>query len=519
MSTLEQDFPAPRTSLRATLALLAPVAAFRMALHALGIGSYGYFRDELYYLASTSHLALGFVDHPPFSIYVLAVWTGLFGDALPVVRLASIVIGGATMVVVGLTARELGGGLLAQLFAPLALAVSPLVLGSSNFYSMNVLDHFFWAASALVFVRLLRTGDRRLWLLLGTVLGLGLFNKISVLLLILALFVALLISRHRKVLVTPLPWIAAVLSLLLFAPFLIWQLMHGFPTLEFMANATSLKMVRVSPLEFLGQQLLEVNPLALPIYLAGFLAFVPGSWLRIVRVLPIAFLVVTAVLVASGTSKAYYLAAAYPLLAGPGAVVLESAMGRSWRRILLGVYGLVLVAGGCAVAPFAIPILSPENYLAYSRSLGITPRAEERSALGRLPQHFADMFGWTELVDSVRSVYSTLSPEEQASCVIFGQNYGEAGAIDVLGQRVGLPSAISGHNSYWFWGPGDWSGEVVIVIGSTREDLEELFTSVEEASRTRCTDCMPYENGRPIWIARGLKRPVEALWPETRMFI
>jgi hypothetical protein len=129
------------------------------------------------------------------------------------------------------------------------------------------------------------------------------------------------------------------------------------------------------------------------------------------------------------------------------------------------------------------------------------------------------MHGWTELVNSVNAVYAQLAPEDQARCRIFGQNYGEAGAIDVLGRRRGLPPAMSGHNSYWYWGPGDWSGEVLIVIGSTREDLEQLFTSVEQAGRTRCGYCMPYENDRPIWIVRGLHGSVEALWPSTRIFI
>jgi len=519
MKSDHQEFPPVRTTLKPTLLALGAVAAFAMGLHALGITSYGYFRDELYYLASTRHLALGYVDHPPFSIYLLAVWTALFGEALPVLRLAPMLIVGGTLIAVGLTARELGGGLRAQIIAPLLLAVSPVILGSSNFYSMNVLDQFFWAASVLVFVRVLRTQDKRLWLLLGTLLGLGLFNKISIYLLLGAIALALLATPHRRVLRTPWPWVGAGVALLLFSPYLIWQVQHGFPTLEFIANATGRKMVRISPLDFLAQQALEVNPVAIPVYLAGLLPLVGYSGLRTWRALPLAFLTCAVVLMSSGTSKAYYLAAAYPLLAAPGAVVVEAAMQRTWRLALLGLYGLLLVLSGTLLAPFAIPILSPENYLSWAATLGITPKAEERNSLGKLPQHFADMFGWQELVDSVDVVYRTLPAQEQASCVVYGQNYGEAGAIDVLGRRMGLPPAISGHNSYWYWGPGTWSGEVAIVIGGRREDLEEHFQSVEAAATTGCTLCMPYENGRTIWIARGLRGSVASLWAGTKMFI
>jgi hypothetical protein len=306
---------------------------------------------------------------------------------------------------------------------------------------------------------------------------------------------------------------------MIFSPYLIWQIQHGFPTLEFIANATGRKMVPISPLDFLAQQALEVNPLAVPVYLAGLLPLLGYRGLRAWRVLPLAFVICAVVLMASGTSKAYYLAAAYPMLAAPGAVVVEATMQRAWRRSVLVPYGLLLMVTGTLLAPFAIPILSPEHYRSWAATLGITPKAEERSRLGKLPQHFADMFGWQELVDSVEVVYATLSAPEQAACVVYGQNYGEAGAIDVLGRRVGLPPAISGHNSYWYWGPGTWSGEVAIVIGGRREDLEEHFHSVEAAAKTGCTYCMPYENGLTIWIARGLRESVKSLWAGTRHLI
>ena len=322
---------------------------------------------------------------------------------------------------------------------------------------------------------MLRTGDQRLWLLLGLALGLGLLNKTSVLLLGMAIAIGLLGTHHRNLLRTRMPWLAAVVAFVVFSPYLIWQATHGFPTLEFMANATQLKMIRVSPFEFLSNQVLEINPVAIPLYLVGLAAFWPGSSLRIWRPLPIGFLVVIVVLILSGTSKSYYLAAAYPLLAVPAAVLAESALERGWEA---GRDGLLRTSPDRQwVCPCSV--CDSDSFARRIHRLFTLPGDRSGGSrtldAGSSPQHFADMFGWRELVDSVRVVYSSLSPEEQSRCVIFGQNYGEAGAIDVLGRETGLPRALSGHNSYWFWGPGDWSGEVIIVIGSQREDLEELF--------------------------------------------
>jgi hypothetical protein len=151
--------------------------------------------------------------------------------------------------------------------------------------------------------------------------------------------------------------------------------------------------------------------------------------------------------------------------------------------------------------------------------LGQEPGTEEHHALGRLPQFYADMHGWRELAETVASVVRTLPPRDRDRACVFGQNYGEAGAIEYFARDLDLPPAISGHNSFWLWGPGSCTGEVVVVIGDHRERLEELFADVRLGAVSRCTDCMPYENGRSIWVARGLRQPLAALWPEVKGFI
>jgi 4-amino-4-deoxy-L-arabinose transferase-like glycosyltransferase len=504
--------------MRSTLILLGSVALLKIILHAFAIQEYGYFRDELYYLASTRHLDLGYVDHPPLSIYLLAAQTALFGDSLIATRALSILAGGAMVLFTGLIARELGGRLVAQGLASLAMLVAPVLLGSQHFYSMNVFDQLLWTLSTFVVVRTLKSGRPHLWLLLGVLIGLGLFNKISIIWLSLGLSVGLLLTPHRRWLKTRWPWIAAAIAIVFFLPYLIWQVLNGYPTLEFMANAAQIKMVRVSILDFFANQFLAVNPVACILYVAGIAGLLFIDELRQWRVLGITALVVAGILLVSGTAKTYYLAAAYPLLVAPGGCALEKILPGRWRSLHY-VYAALLLSAGVVFAPLAIPLLPAEEYRTYAASLGISPRAEERSQLGELPQHFADMFGWEELAEKVARVYHSLPPEDQKKCIVFGQNYGEAGAIDVLGRRLGLPGAISGHNSYWMWGPGNHTGEVVVIIGGDPEGNARWFEMIEQVDVTECRFCMPYERGVPIFVARKMKRPLRDNWARLKAFI
>ena len=116
-------------------------------------------------------------------------------------------------------------------------------------------------------------------------------------------------------------------------------------------------------------------------------------------------------------------------------------------------------------------------------------------------------------------VYKALPPADRDRACIFAPNYGDAGAIDILGAPLGLPRALAGHNSYFLWGSHGCTGDVMIIIGDNRAGLERAFTRVDLAFTHMCRDCMPYENNRPIWIVRGPRRPLADLWPGTKKFI
>jgi hypothetical protein len=502
------------TSLPDHVAIPLAFGTFKLLLHALAITHWGYFRDELYYIACSKHLAWGYVDQPPFSVAVLALSRALLGDSLWAVRALPAITGAATVVLTGLLVRELGGGRFAQALACLAAVLPPVWLAVDHYFSMNAFDTFFWTLAAWLLLRALASGQPRSWLTLGVVLGLGLLNKTSVLWFVGAAFLGLVLTPQRRVFRTPWPWLATVAAALIFAPYVLWQVQNGWPTLEFMRNATQSKMVRTGVADFWEQQALVMGPGPVVLCLAGLVALLRSSR---DRVLGIIFLAVAALLVASGTSRPNYLAVAYAPLLAAGACAVEraAACGREWLRpVALGATALL----GLPLVPLGVPLLPVSAHLAYSRTLGVRVKAQEHSAQSDLPQVFADMFGWEDMVRRVAAVYHALPPGDRTKCAIFASNYGEAGAIDFFGPRYGLPPAISRHNNYWLWGPHGATGEVLIIVGGRRDDRHEDFRSAVLADTTSCEHCMPFENGAPIWVCRGLDQPLARRWQQIRFY-
>jgi len=490
-------------------------------VHLSCITQYGYFRDELYYLASTSHPAFGYVDHPPLSIWVLTLIKALLGDRLVALRIVPAIIGAVVVVITGLMTRDAGGGGFARALAATAALVSPVYLGTCRYYSMNSFDLLFWTLAGWILIRLASSEDQRVWLLLGVVLGLGLLNKISVLWLGAGLGAGLLLTQQRRALLTRGPWIAGSLAALGLLPYLVWNLANDWPTLEFMANATGRKMVSVGWAQFTGQQITDMNPAVAPIWIAGLVWCLVAKDARRFRILGVVFLTVFIILAGSGTSRGSYLAPAYPMLLATGAVAIERLLAgprRLWARSLA--FALPVLCG-VIILPFTLPVLPPDTFISYQSALGVTPHHEERSAVAELPQHYADMFGWDEMAEKAAKAYAMLTPAEQARCVFFGQNYGEAGALDVLGPRHGLPAGrvLSGHNAYWMWGARGLPTDVVIVLGSNREDNAEFFEQVDQVDTIRCDRCMPYERDLGVFIGRRPKVDLAAAWARLKMFI
>ena len=293
---------------------LIPLAVFAVLL-ASALGDH-YFRDEFYYLACSRRLAWGYVDHPPLSIGVLWLLRHAAGDSLLALRAAAALVAALNVALTGSIARRLGASAFGQALAMAATAVAPLILSLGSFYSMNVFDLLVWTLAARILVDLLERPTVARWIVLGVVLGLGLENKMSVLWLGAGIVAGLLVTSSRRLLLTPGPWIAGAIAAALVAPHAGWQIVHGSPTLEFIRDASREKMQANAPLRFVADQVMNMNPFTLPVWLAGlvFLLFAPAA--ARYRPLGVSFLAVAAILILNKTSRSGYLAPAYTVLFG-----------------------------------------------------------------------------------------------------------------------------------------------------------------------------------------------------------
>jgi hypothetical protein len=480
---------------------------------------YPVFRDELYYLACADHLAWGYVDHPPLSIAILAAWRAVFGDSLVSLRVLPSLAAGAVVMLTSALAGALGGGGFARTLAAVAVLAAPTFFGITGFYSMNAYDFLFWllAAHLLVRIGVAAESERpRRWALLGVVLGLGLLNKVSVLALGAGIGAALVLTPLRAQLRTRGPWTAAAIALVLFAPHVTWQVANGWPTAEFVRNAARFKNVELGPAGFALAQVRDFGPLNALLWLPGiaWLALAAGGRFRALAIVfAVAFL-------AFMNGKAYYLAPALPIPLAAGAVAAGRLIERSSRRAVLRPATIAVMLVFAAIPlPIVVPLLPPERLADYMRALGVEPEPAERSALGVLPQHFADRFGWEELAAITARAWHSLTPAEQARAIIVTSNYGEAGAIDYHRRALGLPRAASQHNSYFLWGPGNADATIVVTVGIDPEDLREVFADVRPVAALTEPLAMPYEREHPVAIGRGLKVPLMDAWVRGKHFI
>lgn len=491
------------------------VAAAKLLVHLYAGRQYGYFTDELYYLACSRHLDWGYVDQPPLIAVISWIVRVALGQSLLAIRLLPAVAGAAEVVLTALIARELGGNRFAQLLAAVSVLAAPGVLAMDHFLSMNAFEPLFWMGCAYLLIRIIKTRNDRLWIWFGLLAGIGLENKYSMAIFGAGVVVGLLFTSERRLLRSPWIWIGGTIAFVIFVPNLWWNIRHHFPFLELQANIRrSGRDVSLGFLGFFAQESLTMLPLTLPVWLAGLWFFFFADAGKRYRALGWAWFF-TAAVILTFNPRVYYLYPAFPLLFAAGGVMWESWLQSPRWNSLRVAYSAVMLLAGAMLAPLAIPILSPQTYIRYTRALHLAPPAIENHSLGPLPQLFADQFGWPEMTAAVAHAYNSLPLDVRATTAIFAQNYGQAGAIDLFGPKFQLPPSISGHQSYFLWGPRDYTGNSMIVLDDKQDRLEQLFTDVKKVATVYHPFSMPYQHF-DVFYCQGLKKPLKELWPEVK---
>ncbi|MCB0825916.1 MAG: glycosyltransferase family 39 protein [Armatimonadetes bacterium] len=483
------------------------IVGILVILHIAVINQYGIFRDELYYLACSDRLAWGYVDHPPLCVFVVKLFTSFFGENLIAIRTPTILASAGTAILYAQVARRLGGGKLAQILACLAVAGAGVYRVIAHLYSMNGLDVLLWAAAVFLWIRIAQDKKPRLYLWLGVILGLALLTKLSALWLVLGLLGATLFTGRRADFKSWEPYACAVVAALIFAPHIAWQVQNDWITLEFLRNATIKKMIPLPAWEFFGVQIVVTNPALSIMWMLGiFYAWKRPEW----RGYALGFSLVLATLLVSERSRENYLSPAYVYVSPIGAIVLANWLEKSKTRTR----GYFAFAGAWIAFTFSLgmPILPPPLYIKWVEMMPLQPPAAERGLKSPM-QGFADMFGWREMAQSAQSVWESLPPDERNNTPILGMNYGEAAALE---QFCRGPRVIGLHNNFWLWGPGEWDGSSLILVGDIPDSIKDDFESFGIVDRLDNPHAVPEEAHAPIAMARGLKIPVMEFWQKHR---
>jgi len=499
------------------MAVIWAIAIAKLLFHIYFNNRYGYFRDEFNYMSCGDHLAWGYVDQPPLIPFLIYICRAALGDSLRSVRFIPALASSLLVVQTAFIARELGGKRFALLLSAVAVAFAPQYLSNGSLLGTNCLEPNLWMGCAYFAILAIKRNEPRYWLLVGAIAGLGMEEKYSIALFAFGIVVGLLLTEQRRVFLNKWIWLGGVAAFLVFLPNLLWNMHYHWPFLELMRNIKAEGRDVVLPAgQYFFQQTLLLNPLTAPIWLTGLIALFFSARLKSYRVLAWSYLVCYGVFFALH-GKNYYLAPIYPMLLAAGAVVIESAIASPRRAWLKPAIIVVLLASGLYLAPVVIPVFSPEKFIAYTRTLPFKlPRMEHSHERAALPQWYADQFGWEEIVAETAQARNQLGAEERPDCGIFAQDYGQAGAIDFLGRRYGLPPALSGDKTYFLWGPRGYSGNCLIVLDDTRENLGALWNTVEYVGNSADN---PYalEKQIPVFICRGAKFGTLAqLWPKLK---
>ncbi len=494
-----------------------PVLAelFFLALTLITAGRYGFFGDELYYIDCSKHLAWGYVDQPPLVAVLTFLSIHVFGETIFSLRLMSGLAGAVTVLLTAQVAGMLGGGKFSKSLAAIAICFAPAFPAMSSFFSMNPVDIMLCSLFVVLFLRTIQSPSGARWIGLGILLGVGLLNKYTFLVLGFSLLVSLVITREWKILKSPWLYVSGAVGLLIFAPHILWEMNNNWPTLEFMRNATGGKNLSLSPLAFLSQLALGLNPITLPLWLSGLAFLLFGGRAKEFRFLGWTAIIFLSIYMTQN-SKFYYVLPIFPLLLAAGAVAVERLPKISTAKWPKWVMVSVLIVSGSILMPLAVPILPVKQFVVYAKTIGVWNAIRMEKGEGEvMPLNFVYRFGWEELVNTVGDAYRALPRDRRDSCAVLASWYGIAGAIDHFGPGVGLPDAICPRNSCWYWGTRNYSGRMVLAVGYGADYLSQFFGSVKLVASFD----QPYAYGAEVYLCENPKGTLDEMWLRLKRFI
>ncbi len=499
-----------------TIQLIIAFALVKLIIHFVANHHYGIHGDELYYIALSKHLQWGYLDNSPLIALIAKVSAWCFGNSTFAWRIVPSLISACTVGLVGLITRDLGGRHFAISVACLGMICSPALLATSYFLQPVAFDIFFWTLLSFMLIRFIQS--QKPWYLHGAALttGIGILNKYTIALYVIALILGLLFTPQRKLLNLDSLLKFFLICLAVSAPNLIWQFYHHFPVFNYLGIVSKHNMYPGAG-EFLFQ-LAFFHGAGMAVWLAGFsyLLF-DTKEIGKYHFLAIAFLLVVVTLIVLH-GKIYYSLGAFPVLFAVGGICWENMLQR-FKYIPQAFICTLIVFTSLIALPVVLPVL-PFNltkvYIQLMRRYTTLtqPFQWDDGKLHSLPQFYADMLGWQELADKTANACKQISEGQWKQAVILTDAYAVAGALTFY-LPANSPRVISADNSLLLWSPSTLSQDYVIYLSRESEATVSTLANSVKLSGT-VTNADASVGGVSIYILNKPKTTLKQNYKSAR---
>lgn len=500
----------PTKDHRVLLVLLALVNVF---IHLAFYNTLGFHRDELLYFSLGQHLSAGYASVPPFTGFIAWCVINTLGYSLFAARLLPALLSGVYLFIGAGIARELKGGKFAQIVTAIGILVTPLNLRAFYLFQPVCWDLFFWGLIFYLVLRWINTQNYRYLLFLGIATGIGLMNKYLILLEVACLMGLFTFSSYRNIFRKPSFYLAFLIALIILLPNILWQIINHLPVLTHMDALHNSQLVHVDRMAFFTDQLF-LGSMAIILILPGIVFALFNQTLRPWRPVMLASLLVV-ILLAILRGKSYYTVGLFPLWIAAGSVYWERTVQRNYSRafLILGMVALTI-----PLVPMGIPVYGPDKLRDYfagvKKATGLDMMLRwETGRIHELPQDYADMLGWDEIASLTSAAYKQVP--EKKPLMIYAQNYGEAGAVMVLGKNSGLPEPVCFSESFYYWFPRNPSSEITSLIYINDEmgdDVSNLFKDIRVVGQV--TNPLARECGIRVWLCTQPRQSFNKFWKE-----
>ncbi len=497
--------------MKSTSIFLFLLAIIKVAFHLYFYGQLEFHRDELLYFSLGQHPAFGYASIPPLTGWIALAMQSIFGFSLWSAKIFPAILSGFFLLLCAKMTKELGGQSFAQILVGIAILSMPFAIRVFHLFQPVCIDLFLWTLLFYYVLKFLKTEKDQYLLILGGIVGIAMLNKYLVALLVISLLLSFLFSGRLDIFKNKFLYYGLGIALVIFLPNLIWQMANGLPVINHMSELNETQLVNINRLNIL-LDLLIMPFWATPIIFIGFVFLSQEKRYR-----PLIFAIIFVILILLILrGKAYYAMGIYPILLGAGAIFIEQKV---QHRFFLWSIPFLIFGLSLLILPFGIPIYETEKLVQYFQTLEkdygiILGRQFEDGSIHSLPQDYADQIGWTELTRIVNKAY--LQVPEKSKCIIYGENYGQAGAISIIGKQFNLPEAISFSDNFRYWAPKHFDPEIqyfIYINDELGEDVAALFSIIQNIGQVENIHSRSY--GTTVYLCSKPKRSFNEFWSEV----